>query len=58
MTEPRKPDLRDKGGAPTTLTDLDERLAGNEPAALRPDGGNPLRTPEVGKVPDGQATKS
>ena len=61
MTDKQKPhDLRDDIYAPpTTVTTLNERMAGGEPGGVDPekgDGDLPLVTPSS-KVPDGAATK-
>jgi hypothetical protein len=61
MAEKQKPhDLRDDIYKPsTTVTDLDERMAGGKPGAVDPEKGDadlPLVTP-ASKVPDGAATK-
>jgi hypothetical protein len=60
MADKQKPhDLRDDIYAPsTTVTNLNERLVGAEPAvdAERGDGDLPLLTPNS-RVPDGAATK-
>lgn len=61
MAEKQKPhDLRDDIYKPaTTVTNLNERMAGGEPGAVDPergDGDLPLLTPNS-RTPDGAATK-
>jgi len=57
----KKPDLRDRAGVETTLTNTDSRMAGGDdrPDSVKIKSDFNEVTPEIGKhVPEGQVTKS
>jgi hypothetical protein len=61
MMEHKKPDLRDKAPAKTSVTKADAKLPGGDTThdPMLPDSDMHVLTPEIGKnLADGQTTKS
>jgi hypothetical protein len=56
MAKTKKPDLRDPRAPGTTLTNTDEKFAGDENRTIVPPTAK-MVTPDPGNVPEGQVTK-
>jgi hypothetical protein len=56
MAEIKKPDLRDRKAPRTTVTNTDEKFAGDENRNVVPPSAK-MVTPDPSNVPEGQATK-